>query len=67
MDDLEEDPSAHGWLCVHIGVIMIAAVTGSGAFKDLSEVTLKEYQSVEIQEYRLTYTERNGHRISSRI
>jgi cytochrome c-type biogenesis protein CcmF len=42
---------------VHIGVIMIAvAVTGSGAFKDLSEVTLKEGQSVEIQEYKLTYT-----------
>ncbi len=46
-----------GGYVVHIGVIMIAvAVTGSGAFKDLSEVTLKEGQSVEIQEYRLTYT-----------
>ena len=46
-----------GGYVVHIGVIMIAvAVTGSGAFKDLSEVTLKEGQSVEIQEYKLTYT-----------
>ena len=46
-----------GGYVVHIGVIMIAvAVTGSGAFKELSEVTLKEGQSVEIQEYRLTYT-----------
>ena len=46
-----------GGYVVHMGVIMIAvAVTGSGAFKELSEVTLKEGQSVEIQEYRLTYT-----------
>ena len=41
----------------YIGVIMIAvAVTGSGAFKDLSEVTLKEGQVVRDSEYRLTYT-----------
>ncbi len=46
-----------GGYVVHIGVIMIAvAVTGSGAFKELSDVTLKEGQSVEIQEYQLTYT-----------
>jgi cytochrome c-type biogenesis protein CcmF len=58
-----------GGYIVHIGVIMIAvAITGSGAFKDLSEVTLKEGQSVQIQEYQLTYvgkeTIRESHRQS---
>lgn len=58
-----------GGYVVHIGVIMIAvAVTGSGAFKELQDVTLKQGESIEVQEYKLTYegkeTVRESHRQS---
>jgi cytochrome c-type biogenesis protein CcmF len=42
----------------HIGVIMIAAsVTGSSAYKQQKEVVLKPGESVQVEEYKLTYVE----------
>ncbi len=45
-----------GGYIVHIGVIVVAvAVTGSGNFKTVDEVSLPAGQSVEIQGYTLTF------------
>jgi len=53
----------------HLGVIMIAAaVTGSSAYKQQTEFTLRPGQSVDVEEYNLTYIgdreDRQPHRLS---
>ena len=58
-----------GGYIVHIGVIMIAvAVTGSSAFKTQKEFVLKPGETVQMEEYELTYlnseTKEESHRFS---
>jgi cytochrome c-type biogenesis protein CcmF len=58
-----------GGYIVHMGVIMIAvAVTGSSSFKQQTEVVLKPGETVQVEEYSLTYieatTKTEPHRIS---
>ena len=58
-----------GGYIVHMGVIMIAvAVTGSSSFKQQMEVVLKPGETVQVEEYSLTYiestTKSEPHRIS---
>lgn len=58
-----------GGYIVHIGVIMIAvAVTGSSSFKTQKEFVLKPGESIQMQEYEITYleatTKEEDHRFS---